>query len=245
MKKILFLFVALLQMAPVLAQSNEGEDEFTASQGGGKKSTFSIGPKVGGTLTTMTQPDEGKLYDGSGIGFSGGVAMKMRFGKVSENAAPGTGYFGIGAELKYKRNTVKTVGTDEKGKTKANLSIDYFEVPVFVQVYPFAKSPTMNPFYVEAGFSFAGTMSRSVKSLTVDNPSQTISSVVYHTDDDQSKLKGGDARVLVGLGYTIPGTGLDINARYYIGTGKLAKNFPCRMNSAEVSVAWLFNAGKF
>lgn len=245
MKKTLFFFIALLSIAPVFAQSDDGDDEFTANQGGGKKSTFSIGPKVGGTLTTMTQPDEGKLYDGSGIGFSGGIAMKMRFGKVSDNAAPGTGYFGVGAELKYKRNTVKTIGTDEKGKTKANLSLDYFEVPVYLQVYPFAKAPTMNPFYVEAGLSFAGTMGRSPKSLTIDNPSATVSSVTYYTDSEGSKLKGMDTRALVGLGYTIPGTGLDVNARYYFGMSKLAKNFPCKMNSAEVSIAWLFNAGKF
>lgn len=244
MKKILFLLAALLTVAPVFAQSDDGE-EAGGGEGKSKKNAFFLGPKAGGTLTTMTQPDEGDLYDGSGFGFSGGLAMKARFGKSSEESKAGSGYVGVGLELKYKRNTVKTIGTDEKGKADANLTLDYFEAPVYLQIYPFAKSDAMNTFYVELGASFAGTMSRTPKTLTMQNPQAGYSNVVYYIDENGSKLKGMDLRPLAGIGYTIPGTGLDINARYYFGTSKLADNFPCKMNSLEVSLSWMFDIAKF
>ena len=196
-------------------------------------------------MTSMTQPDEGKLYDGSDFGFSGGLAFQARFGKASENSVGGTGYFSAGFELKYKLNSVKTLGTDESGKENAKMSIGYFEAPVFVHIYPLAKSPGLNSLYVELGAAFAGTLSRSPKSLTLNNPSADYSQVTYYLDSNDSKLKGMDVRPFAGLGYTIPNTGLDINARYYIGTSELAGNFPCKMNTLEVSLAWLFNIGKF
>ena len=157
MKKILFFIAALSLSVPGFAQSDDGEDDLI-STGKEKSNAFFLGPKVGVTMTSMTQPDEGKLYDGSGFGFSGGVVLKARFGKASENSVGGTGYFGAGLELKYKLNSVKTLGTDEGGKENAKLSLGYFEVPVFVHIYPFAKSPSVNPLYVELGVAFAGTL---------------------------------------------------------------------------------------
>lgn len=240
---------ALLTVVPLFAQSDEGEDE-TSPQGKQKRVAFFIGPKIGGTFTSMTNPDEGKLYDKFGVGYSGGLAMKFRFGTSGDGAQGGTGLCGVGLELKYKKNTVKTVATDEKGGENANFSIGYFEVPVYFQLYPFKKSDTMNTFYVELGASFAGTMSRSPKTLSLTNPSADCSKVTYNIDNNGSKLKGGDIRPLVGVGYTIPipkssANGLDINARYYIGTSKLADNFNCKMNTFEISLAWSFKIGKY
>lgn len=242
MKKILFFIVAFTLAMPGFAQSDDGEDE----PGGKEKSNaFFLGPKIGGTMTSMTQPNEGKLYDGSGFGISGGLAMKARFGKAPSGTAAGAGYFGAGLELKYKLNSVKTLGTDESGKENAKMSISYFEVPVYVHIYPLAKSSNLNSLYVELGAAFAGTLSRSPKSLTLTNPNNDFSQVIYNLDTNGSKLKGMDVRPLAGIGYTIPNTQLDINARYYIGTSELAGNFPCKMNTLEISLAWLFNMGKF
>ena len=250
MKKILFIIAALTLSVPGFAQSDDGEDVIAQGKEKPKtkKNAFFLGPKVGGTMTTMTQPDEGKLYDGPGFGFSGGLAFQARFGKANENedTDPGTGYFGVGLELKYKLNSVKTLGTDESGNENAKMSVGYFEAPVFVHIYPMAKSPSgISPLYVELGVAFAGTLSRSPESLTLDNPSDYYSSVTYNLDANGSKLKGMDIRPFAGIGYTIPKTRLDINVRYFIGTSKLAGNFPCRMNNLEVSLAWLFNIGKF
>lgn len=243
MKKILFFIAALSLTVPGFAQSDDGEDESIPTRQ--KRNAFFLGLKAGGTITSMTQPNEGKLYDGSGFGFSGGLVLKARFGQASENSFGGTGYFGAGLELKYKLNSVKTLGTDESGKENAKMSIGYFEAPVFVHIYPLAKSPSLNSFYVELGAAFAGTISRNPKSLTLINPSADYSQVTYYLDSNGSKLKGMDIRPFAGIGYTIPNTGLDINARYYIGTSELAGNFPCKLNTLEVSLAWLFNIGKF
>lgn len=243
MKRIFFMMMALMSIAPVFAQDDDGEEPIIIKKE--KSNAFFIGPKIGGTMTTMTQPNEGKLYDSSAFGLSGGLAMKMRFGKASENSPAGTGYFAAGLELKYRQSVVKTIGTDEDGKENANLSLSYFDVPVYVHVYPFAKSRGMNTLYIELGASFGGVLGRTPKSLTVTNPSAEYSSVTYNIDKDGSQLKGMDVRPLAGLGYTIPSTGLDINARYYIGTSNLAGNFPCKMSSLEISLSWMFNAAKF
>ncbi len=241
MKKILFLFVALLSTMPMLAQVDDNVDEIISY----KNNSFFLGPKFGGVFTTMSQPDECDLYDGMGFGFSAGVAMKARFGLATEESDPGTGRWGVGMEFKYKLNKVKTIGTDESGKENADLSVSYFEVPVFAQFYPFVTSNAMNSFYVELGAAFAGTLSRSPESLSVNNLDGNISGVTYWLDGNGSKLKGMDIRPLVGLGYTLPGTGLDINARYYLSTSDLAGNMPCKMNSFEVSLAWMFNICDF
>lgn len=243
MKKIFFMMMALILVAPAFAQDDDGEELIITKKE--RSNAFFIGPKIGGIMSTMTQPNEGNLYDGSAFGFSGGLAMNMRFGKASESSPAGTGYFGAGLELKYRQSAVKTIGTDEAGKENANLSLSYFDVPVYIHIHPFAKYRSMNTFYVELGASFGGTLGRSPKSLTVTNPSADYSCVTYNIDTEGSKLKGMDVRPLAGLGYTIPNTGLDINARYYIGTSKLAGNFPCKMSSLEISLSWMFNVAKF
>lgn len=256
MKKIL-LFI----FATMLCTSMDAQRNVRPQRGGGrsakpelaqKKHSFYVGLKGGVDISTMTQPDECDLYDGAGIGFSGGVVGKVRFGQATPNAPAGTGLFGAGLELKYKQNKVKTIGTDESGKANADLSIGYFEVPVYVQIYPFYRSDAMNTFYIEAGPDFAGTMGCSPKSLSVDNLEGQYSAVTYHLDDDSSKLKGMDVRVMAGLGYDFaiknekgePTSLIGLNVRYYLGTSKLADNFNCKMNTLEVSLSWMFNIGK-
>lgn len=256
MKKILlFIFAAML------CTSMDAQRNVQPQRGGGrsakpglaqKKHSFYVGLKGGVDLSTMTQPDECDLYDGAGIGFSGGVVGRARFGQATPNAPAGTGLLGAGIELKYKQNKVKTIGTDESGKANADLNIGYFEVPVYVQVYPFYKSDAMNTFYIEAGPDFAGTMSRSPKSLTVENPSKEWSSVTYNIDNNDSKLKGMDIRIMAGLGYDFAIKNekhettnlIGINARYYMGTSKLAGNFNSKMSTFEISLSWMFNIGK-
>ncbi len=244
MKKFLFLLATLLSVASVHAQDDGlgyGDDGEIIKVTSYESSAFYIGPKIGLNMSTMTQPQESKLYDGAGIGFSGGLALRGRFGKITENSSAGTGYLGAGLELKYKQNTVKTIGINEDGETDANLSLDYFDVPVYVQLYPLAMSSGLNSFYIEAGASFGALVSRSPKSLTVENPNDYMSSVTYNLDTPSSQLKGMAVSPLVGIGYTLPSGGLDINARYYIGITELAGNFPCKMSSFEISLSWMFN----
>ncbi|MBR1800927.1 MAG: outer membrane beta-barrel protein [Bacteroidaceae bacterium] len=229
---LLGLFVALL---PLMAQTDDGELVISShSIGTVKKNVFFVGPKIGATFTSMSQPDEGNLYDGMGVGFSGGLAAKLRLGQASENSYGGTGIFGIGLELKYKQNKAKTTGSDD-------LSIGYFEVPVTAQLYPFYKSRGLNTLYIEFGIDMALGLSSSPEELSFSPDNGVYNQVKYATGD----LKASDFRIPIGIGYTIPKTGLDINLRYYIGTSKLAENFSSKMNSLELSLAWLFKAGGF
>ena len=256
MKKILVLIFATMLCTSMDAQRN-----VQPQRGGGrsakpglaqKKHSFFVGLKGGVDLSTMTQPSECDLYDGAGLGFSGGIVGKARFGQATPNAPAGTGLLGAGLELKYKQNKVKTIGTDESGKANADLMVGYFEVPVYVQLYPFYRSDAMNTFYIEAGPDFAGTMSRSPKLLTVENPSKEWSSITYNIDNKDSKLKGMDVRIIAGIGYDFAIKNekhettnlIGVNARYYMGTSKLAGNFNSKMSTFEISLSWMFNIGK-
>lgn len=238
--------MALLITVPVCAQ-DDGEE---LQIGKPKKNALFIGPKVGLGLTSMSQPDEGKLADGSGLGFAGGLSAKLRFGRATENSAGGTGFWGVGIDLRYKQNSVKTIAIGyesnvNNAEENAKLTTSYFDVPVFFTVYPFAKSRVLNSLYVEAGASFGIMLSRSPNYLQVMSPSDQYSLVTYTLNGNGSKLKGGDIHPIVGVGYVIPKTGLELNVRYNIGMTKLANNFSSKMSTLEVSVAWMFNVAKF
>lgn len=231
MKKLLLALLGLsMGVVSATAQIDNETSFSTGSFVKQKNNAFYMGPKAGVVITSMTQPTQSKLFDKTGVGFSGGLALRGRFGKASENSYGGTGYFGLGLELKYKQNKVKTIAGED-------LSIDYFEVPVVAQVFPFAKNASMNPFYIELGASFGGVLSKKPDQLTVNDNSGTV---VYNTKD----IKGLGVSGVAGLGYTIPNTGLDINARYYLGFTDLADNIGCKMSSFEVSLAWYFKLGK-
>ena len=106
--------------------------------------------------------------------------MNMRFGKASENSPAGTGLIALGLDLMYRQSTVKTIAFDETGKENANLSLGYFDVPLYVQFYPFMKSASMNTLHVEVGAAFAGTLSRSPETLTVPSKAGGSSSIIFN-----------------------------------------------------------------
>ncbi|MBR4898046.1 MAG: PorT family protein [Prevotella sp.] len=226
MKKLIIAMtlLSIFGMMPTWAQSGDGFILKT------KSNVVKLGPKVGLGFTSMGQPKEVDLVDGAGAGYSFGLAMKARLGRATkETLQGGTGILGFGLEMLYKQNKVNTIG-------EQNLSLGYLEIPLTLQLYPMSKSNMMNSFYVEVGPDFAMIASKSPDVLTV--PSANLA---YHTGD----FKGGDLRIIAGIGYTIPKTSLDINARYYIGTSELAGNFPCKTNTLEFSLAWMFNIAKF
>lgn len=248
MKKIIVLVMATMLCATSFAQRSGRSAAPTLAQ---KKHAFYLGLKGGVDFTSMTQPEGFTLYDAAGTGFSAGVAAKVRFNQATPNAPAGTGLVGAGLELKYKQNTAKTFATDEKGKENADLSIGYFEVPVFVQIYPFYKSDAMNTFYLEVGPDFAGTMDRKPKMLTLEYDGG-MQSQEFPIDVESYKIKGMDVRVMAGVGYDFAiknsqgeATNLiGINARYYLGTSELSKYVKSKMNTFEVSLSWMFNVGK-
>lgn len=247
MKKIILLIVGMLLGASSFAQS-QAPGRTAQPVEAHKNHAFYLGLKAGLDLTTMTQPKESKLYKAMGVGYSAGVVAKARFNSASPSAPAGTGLLGLGIELKYKLNSVKTIGTSENGKENCDMNLGYFEIPLYLQLFPFYKSDAMNTFYFEAGPDFAILASKSPKTLSVFNTTPGVPSVTY----DIGALKGGDVRVLVGLGYDFPIKNsnhvttnlIGLNARYYIGTSSLANNFKSKMNTFEISLSWMFGIGR-
>lgn len=236
MKQNLLLFIIAVLCSMSVQAQNDGSfgfiDEKPASN------AIYVGPTIGGIMTmTSGQPAGHDLFDGSGFGFTGGVAARARFGRATDNSLEGTGMLGVGLEVKYKQHGVKTLGED-------NLSLGYLEIPVTVQFFPFAKSATANGLYIEAGPDFALLMSKSPDVLrhNVNEPYPGLQAVEYNTGD----LKGGDLRIAMGLGYQFPELGLGINARYYLGMSELSKNaLPTKLNTVEVSLSWMFKVASF
>lgn len=227
MRKLFLLLISVLCFSSLAAQDDGEQQSHFSRRTKIKKNAFYFGPKAGLSFTSMTQPDECDLYDGKGNGIQAGLAFRFRFGQATRHSVGGTGMWGLAFETKYVQNVVKTIADDD-------LAIDYFAVPVMLQFYPFYKSNGAQNLYVEAGAAVAGTLNSSPDNLQTDN-------VYYKTGE----IAGYDVRPLIGIGYTIPNSGFDVNARYYVGTSDLAGNMACRMSSFEVSVAWLFNLGKF
>lgn len=236
MKKNLFLIVIAVLCSMYVQAQNDGSFGFIDEKP--NSNALFVGPTIGGTMTmTSGQTDKYDLFDGSGFGFTGGVAAKARFGRATDNSQEGTGMFGVGLEVKYKLNNVKTLAED-------NLALGYLEIPVTVQFYPLAKSAAGNGLYIEAGPDFALLMTKSPDVLrrNVNEPYPGLQALDYMTGD----LKGGDLRIAMGLGYQFPDLGLGINARYYLGMSELSKNaLPTKLNTVELSLSWMFKVATF
>lgn len=200
----------------------------------------SVGPTVGANMTmTSGQPEKYDLFEGTGIGFTGGVAARIRFGRGTGNSEEGTGMFAAGMEVKYTMNKVKTNGKDD-------LTLGYLDIPLLLQFYPLSGTKTANGLFIEAGPDFALLMTKSPDKLNLplNQPYPGVQSVEFATGD----LKGGDIRVAMGVGYNLGLSNMDlgIRARYYLGMSELSKNvLPTKLNTLELSLSMLFNVAKF
>lgn len=189
---------------------------------------LSVGLRIAGGMSSMNEGDDLKIYDKSGMSFGGGLAANLRFGDKDARGRnlDGQGLFGVGLELNYKQHTVKTLANKD-------LKLGYFEVPIMLQFYPGYNTKQLKNLYVEVGPTIAGTLSKSPDMLKY-NYAQ------YNTGD----LKGFDVKATIGVGYRFnkmtANDGFYANVRYYLGTSKLAGNFPGKINSVELSVGYLF-----
>lgn len=247
MKKLNLIFLSLFACIVTANAQIEGDDGFgqkpkttTTNQGQGQNGKrlsvktknynyeLSVGPRAGVGFSSMSESDGLELYDGAGLSFDGGIAANIRFGGKDSRgrALDGQGLFGIGLELNYKSMSVKTKPGDD-------LKMSYFEVPVLLQFYPCYNTKQLKNIYIEAGATIAGTLSASPDNISYQN-------TTYATGD----LKGFDVRPTVGVGYRFnknsANDGFYVGARYYLGTSKLAGNFPGKMSSAEITIGYLF-----
>ena len=247
MKKLNLIFLSLFACIASANAQIDGDDGFgqkpksttnapAQGQGGKRLSVktknynyeLSVGPRAGIGISSMSESDGLNLYDGSGLNFGGGIAANIRFGGKDSRgrALDGQGLFGLNMELNYKNLSVKTLPGD-------NLKLGYFEVPILLQFYPCYNTKQLKNLFVEVGATIAGSLSASPDKISYQN-------TTYATGD----LKGFDVKPTVGVGYRFnknsANDGFYVNARYYLGTSKLAGNFPGKISSAEISVGYLF-----
>ncbi len=219
MKKI-FQAILLLACMPIVAWGQQFGDEDTGdafSSIEGRHWTLSLGPKVGGTFSTMTEADDFKLEPKTGSGFTAGVVVDARFGRRIESGAYGkTSWFGVQMEALFTQRNIKTNSSD--------LELSYLEVPVLFQFYPI---PVM---YVEAGVTIDMLMSSKPDYLSSGE----------HNLINTGNLGGGDMMPTVGLGIKL-NKGFMADVRYQFGTSDLAGNFPCKTSMLSVSVGWMFD----
>lgn len=189
---------------------------------------LSFGPRIAGGMSSMSEGDGLKIYDKGGMSFGGGLAANLRFGGKDAKGRylDGQGLFGLGLELNYKQHAVKTLPGED-------LKLGYFEVPIMLQFYPCYNTKQLKNLYIEVGPTIAGTLSKSPDLLEYND-------IIYHTGD----LKGFDVKATLGVGYRFSklsaNDGFYANARYYLGTSKLAGNFPEKISSIEISIGYLF-----
>lgn len=253
MKKISLLIISLLTVAAANA-TEIGDDGFgqrplkkttttteTTSSKKDSNSGFgrnrkvygyevSVGVRAGIGFSSMSESDGLEFSDGMGVGFGGGVAANIRFGNKDSQGRPiyGQGVFGVGLELNFKQHAIKTLAGE-------NLKLSNIEVPLMLQIYPGYKMRSLRNLYIEVGPSFTIPMSASPDVISINQ-----------TKDDYKvgDLKGYDVKLAAGVGYRFckgsANDGFYANFRYYLGTSKLAGNFPAKVGSAELSIGYMF-----
>lgn len=206
---------------------------------------FSVGPRLGLGISSMAESDGLKVVDGGKMGFGGGLAANVRFGGSQGTRGQhldGQGLLGIGVEFNYKQHSIKM-------KENEDLNLGYLEIPVMLQVYPMYNSKQMKNLYLELGATIATAISKSPDNLVYENNVDETNGNTHHTLYEKTNypikdLKGMDVKATIGVGYRFnklsANDGFYMNARYYIGTSKLAKNFPGTISSAEISIGYLF-----
>lgn len=190
---------------------------------------FSVGLRAGLGLSMATDHKDFKFTDGGGFGYDAGLALNMRFGgKDSKGRAMnGQGLFGIGLELNYSGYSVKTVAKD-------NLNLGYFEVPVLFQFYPGFQTKQLKNLYIEVGPTFSALVSKSPEEIK-PNPNTVV---------ETGKLKGGDIKATIGVGYrfdrTAANDGFYAGLRYNHGFSDLAGNLGVKTSKVELTFGYLF-----
>lgn len=213
--KKLILLASIFMMA-VSATAQDYEEENDVVDT--RKNVVSLGVTAGGNYSMMSKYDPVDLGSRTGIGFQGGLAINAHFGQ-KPGAGAGTGPIGLQLEVLYAQHSFKT-------DLNENIKLSYLEAPLLFKYY-FTKE--LN---VELGPTFAFLMSKKPDELV--GPSTSIAI---------GELKGGDVRATIGISYQT--NGFYVSARYNHGFSDLAKNFPCKVSAATLTVGYLFDIFKF
>ena len=184
-----------------------------------RKNVVSLGVKAGVNLSTMSKYKPVDLGLKSGVGFEGGVVIAARFGKRTPGSDPGTGILGVQLEPSYVQHNI--------GADCADIKLGYFEMTILLNIY---VTPNLN---IEVGPNICGTLSANPDIIVKDNMNIAF-----------GEVKGFDLKACIGVSYEIK-NGLYASLRYNLGTSELAKNFPCKVSAASLTVGYKFNIFKF
>lgn len=226
MKKLLLLAAIFMMAIPSNAQvtfdeeeSSQQEEEFNGGFIDKRKNVVSLGITAGANYSSMSKYDPVDLGLKGGVGFQGGLVIAARFGKRTNGSDPGTGIFGIQMEPSFVQHTI--------GTNSENIKLNYFEVPILLKFY---VTPNLN---IEVGPNICGSLSSSPDNIEESNTRIAI-----------GELKGFDLKVTAGVSYELK-NGLYASLRYNLGTSDLAKNFPCKVSAASLTLGYKFNIFKF
>lgn len=182
-----------------------------------KPYALSIGPKVGVNYSIAGDPDDMNLGISGNVGFSGGVAANLRFGRPAGRPY-GTERFGVQLEALYSYRSLKS--------DVENINMSCFEIPVLFQWY---FLPT---FAVEVGPTFTGAFSTAPKELKFNN-------AVYQMD----KVKAYDVMLSIGVNCKLK-NGFTADLRYNLGNSDMAGNFKTKVSTISLGIGWLFSVIK-
>lgn len=177
-----------------------------------------IGVKAGANFTTMSKYKVVDLNQKSGFGYEVGAVMTAHLGKRLGGDA-GSGRWAVQIEPTYAYHTI---GTDFD-----DIKLSFFELPILGKYYIL---PTVN---VEAGVNLCGTLSAKPEMLSAQVTNIAI-----------GDIKGFDVRPFIGVSYEVDKK-LYASLRYSLGTSDLAGNFPCKLNTLNLTVGYRFDIFKF
>lgn len=183
-----------------------------------KSFALTLGPKVGINYSLAGDPGEINLGIGGNIGFSGGLAANVRFGKRPLTKFADTGRFGVQLEALYSMRSLKS--------DIENINMNCYEIPLLFQWW------FVRDFCIEVGPTFTGAFSTSPKELKFNN-------TIFQTE----KIKGNDVMLTIGAEYKSQ-KGFTAGLRYNLGNSDLAGNFPTKVSTISFSIGWLFSIVK-
>lgn len=225
MKRILFLMLAVVSTASLFAQRIIDNEDLIIDP----SFRISIGPKVGVNMASMSNLQEAyALNPSNGMGFQGGLAANIHFGRRTPKAKGGTGLWGVQVEAMYSQRTIKTDIEDFK--------FSCLEVPVLAQYY------ILPSLCIEAGPTFVTTLSSSPDEIFIPYFEETSTSITDLTIKT-GEIKAFDVMLSAGVGYKHR-SGFTANARYNLGMSELAGNFAGKVSTVSVSIGWLFKVVK-
>lgn len=223
-KKVLILAISIcISMGNVLAQvkvdRGYGQQRTeNAEKTSAKRNSVLVikyGVKAGVTLSNMSNDMTFDPGFSMGTGFQAGALINLHWGQRTVNSLPGTGLWGLQAEVLFSNNTIKSNG--------GNIKLNYIKVPVMLKVYP------ISALSIEVGPEFSYLFSTSPDSIELGDANVKI-----------GDCKGFNFGAGAGVAYEF-GFGLMAGVRYSMNFTELGENLKWKNDSnIQVSVGWLF-----